>query len=124
MAFKTIIQALKLYLHSLQSLFNLLLRFDVAHPPHHPLPPCLPPSSCHFVCTLVYLLLFLCLRVAALPVEAVPKKGPGPTQIYEQQKPSLWSCRKGISRFGAIKAHVASVPSLPIALQGKHNEQS
>lgn len=45
MAFKTIIQALKLYLHSLQSLFNLLLllRFEVAPPSPlpHPLAPCL-----------------------------------------------------------------------------------
>lgn len=48
-AFKTIIQALKLYLHSLQSLFNLLLRFDVA-----PLPSTTPSStplhSCFICC--------------------------------------------------------------------------
>lgn len=86
--------------------------------PHHPpllpptpFPPCLPRS--------MQLRLHACLSaavsvsVAALPAEAVPKKGPGPTQIYEQQKPSLWSCRKGISHFGAIKAHVASVPASP-----------
>lgn len=61
MAFKTIIQALKLYLHSLQSLFNLLLRFEVA-----PLSRSLPASSFVFL----LLLLFLSLR----PVEAAPKR--------------------------------------------------
>lgn len=102
MAFKTIIQALKLYLHSLQSLFNLLLRFDVA-----PLPPLPPPSSSALHSC------FICCCFGVCPWRLCPEKGPGPTQIYDQQSPRCGLAERGISRLVAIKAHVARVPASP-----------
>lgn len=47
------------------------------------------------------------------PWRLCPEKGPGPTQIYDQQSPRCGLAERGISRLVAIKAHVARVPASP-----------